>query len=248
MVADLSALRGPIEVGAQTVLADVAAVALVVEFVTSVPEGFGFGLSLVLNLVVALWAAQRAASGLLTVLNIVYDEEERRGWLWREVVAIGIALATLALLIVSLALIGLPPLLAGRGGGGIAEFLTVLRWPALVLLFALAVGALYTYAPSRTRAHPERHWASWGTVAATLLWVLASAGLSLYVSHARGFGVFYGSLGGAVVVMLWFYLTALAVLAGAEINALRQERARGRGEDPVKRALRDREGRADGAA
>jgi membrane protein len=238
MVADLEALRGPVEEGAERLLADDDAVALLVEFVTAVPQGFGLGIGLALNLVVVLWAAQRAASGLLTALNIVYDEAERRSWLWREAVAVAIALAALALLILSLALIALPPLLAGRVGGWLPEAVGFLRWPALVLLFALGIGALYTYAPSRRR--PQRLWASWGTLAATLLWLLASAGLSLYVSHARGFGVFYGSLGGAVVLMLWFYLTALAVLAGAEVNALRQERALGR-EDPMKRALRARE-------
>jgi membrane protein len=244
MVGGLEALRAPVMEGAERLLVDDAAVALLVEFVTAVPEGFGLGLGLILNLMVALWAAQRAASGLLTALNIVYDEAEQRSWWWREVVAIALALSILALLIVALALVALPALLAGPVDAEFLQVLNIVRWPALVLLFALAVGALYTYAPSRRR--PQAHWASWGTLAATLLWILASAGLSFYVSHARGFGVFYGSLGGAVVLMLWFYLTALAVLAGAEVNALRQERAEGR-EDAVKRTLREREGKSAGS-
>lgn len=243
MVADPSMLRGPVQAGAERLLGDKAAVSVLVEFVTTVPQGFGLGVGLALNLVVVLWAAQRAASGLLTALNIVYDQTERRSWLQREGVAIVIALATFALLIVALALLALPPLLSGHVESGLLDIAAVARWPALVLLFALAVGALYTYAPSRVR--PQRDWVSWGTAAATLLWVAASIGLSVYVSHAQSFGVFYGSLGGAVVLMLWFYLTALALLAGAEVNGLRQEWAEGH-EDPVKLSLREREARPEG--
>jgi len=241
-VAGPAVLRGPVQAGAEHLLGDRAAVSVLVEFVTTVPEGFGLGLGLTLNLVVALWAAQRAASGLLTALNIVYDQRERRSWLQREGVAVVIALVVFLLLTVALLLLALPPLLAGHVESGLLDILSLARWPALVLLFALAVGALYTYAPSRAR--PQCDWASWGTAAATLLWVAASAGLSVYVSHAQSFGVFYGSLGGAVVLMLWFYLTALALLAGAEVNGLRLEWAEQR-EDPVKRALHEREQRPE---
>ncbi|HWX47137.1 MAG TPA: YihY/virulence factor BrkB family protein [Roseomonas sp.] len=242
-LADPALLRVPVEVGAEHLLADKAAVALLVEFVTTVPQGFGLGIGLALNLVVVLWAAQRAASGLLTALNIVYDQTEQRSWLQREGVAIVIALVTFALLILALGLLALPPLLSGHVESALLDVVSLARWPALVLLFALAVGALYTYAPSRPR--PRQDWISWGTATATLLWLAASVGLSVYVSHAQSFGVFYGSLGGAVVLMLWFYLTALALLAGAEVNGLRQEWARGR-EDPVKRSLREREARPEG--
>ncbi|WP_160936109.1 YihY/virulence factor BrkB family protein [Teichococcus coralli] len=241
-VAGPAVLRGPVQAGAERLLGDRAAVSVLVEFVTTVPEGFGLGLGLALNLVVALWAAQRAASGLLTALNIVYDQTERRSWLQREGIAVVIALVVFLLLTVALLLLALPPLLSGHVESSLLGIVSLARWPALVLLFALAAGALYTYAPSRAR--PQRDWASWGTVAATLLWVVASIGLSVYVSHAQSFGVFYGSLGGAVVLMLWFYLTALALLAGAEVNGLRLEWAERR-QDPVKQALHDRERRPD---
>lgn len=242
MIAGLDSLREPVAQGAEQVLRDDAAVALLVEFVTAVPQGFGLGVGLALNLVVALWAAQRAASGLLSALNIAYDKTEHRSWARREAVAIALALATLLLLTVALALIALPPLLAGLARREVAGMLEFIRWPAIVLVFALGVGALYSFAPSRER--PRNEMLSRGTLAATLLWIAASAGLSFYVGRAAGFGVFYGSLGGGVVLMLWFYLTALAVLAGAEVNALRREAAAGR-PDPMKRRLRAREGRED---
>jgi membrane protein len=244
LLVDLETLRGPFAADAEALVPDDAE-NLVIEFVTEVPEGFGFGAALLANLVLALWATQRGASGLLTALNIVYDEVERRSWWRRELAAIGIACGGLILLLLSLALIALPLLTALLTGDaatdGTLRALEWIRWPLLLALVAFALGLLYSYGPSREQGHPE--WVGPGTLAATLAWAVASFGLSLYVRFAGNLGAFYGSLSGAVVVLLWFYLGALAVLAGAEINALRAERARG-DTDPNKRRLRSRERRS----
>jgi membrane protein len=241
LLVDLEALRQPVTEDTETFVPEEAG-GLLVEFVTDVPAGFGFGAALAANLVLALWATQRGASGLLTALNIVYDQVERRSWWRRELVAIAIALGGLAVLLISLALISLPLLtrllLGGAPRDGLLLTLELVRWPILLLVVALALGLLYSFGPSRQRWHHE--WLGIGTLTATLTWALASYGLSLYVSFAGGFGPVYGSLSGAVVVLMWFYLGALSVLAGAEINALRVERARGR-IDPTKRQLRGRE-------
>ncbi|MFU8816244.1 MAG: YihY/virulence factor BrkB family protein [Pseudomonadales bacterium] len=240
LLVDLEALRQPVAEDAETLLPQEAS-QLFVEFVTDIPEGFGFGVALIFNIVLALWATQRAASGLLTALNIVYDELERRSWWRREVVAICIALGGLLLLLLALALIALPlltALLVGDPGDGLLRTLELARWPILLVLFTVALGLLYSYGPSREQ--PQHEWFGLGTLAATLSWAVASYLMSLYVSVAGGFGAFYGSLSGAVVVLLWFYIGALAVLAGAEINALKTERAQG-SIDPGKEALRARE-------
>lgn len=241
LLVDLDALSDPFADDAEAFLPEEAG-ALFVEFITDVPEGFGFGAALGANVVLALWAAQRGASGLLTALNIVYDEVERRSWWQREIVAIAIALGGLVLLLVSLGLIALPLLASLLVGddldGGVFRTLELVRWPILLALVAGALGLLYSHGPSRETTHHE--WIGLGTVTATLSWTAASYGLSLYVSIAGGFGAYYGSLSGAVVVLLWFYLGALAVLAGAEINSLRAERARGH-IDTTKKRLRRRE-------
>jgi membrane protein len=241
LVIDLEALRDHVADDAETFVPDEAGV-LFIEFVTDVPEGFGFGAALGANVVLALWAAQRGASGLLTALNIVYDEVERRSWWRREIVAIAIALSGLVVLLLSLGLIALPLLtglfMGDEPEGGFLRTLELARWPVLLVLVAVSLGLLYSYGPSRAASHHQ--WIGLGTATATLSWAAASYGLSVYVSLAGGLGAFYGSLSGAVVVLLWFYLGALAVLAGAEINSLRAERARGH-IDPTKKQLRSRE-------
>jgi membrane protein len=246
LLVDLDALRQPVAEDAEGWIPEEAS-ALLVEFVADIPAGFGFGAALGANLILALWATQRGASGLLTALNIVYDEVERRSWWKRELVAIGIAFGGLLVLLISLGLIALPLLtrllLGGSPADGVMVTVELLRWPILLVVVAVGLGLLYHYGPSRESSHQE--WIGLGTIAATLAWAAASYGLSLYVSFAGGFGAFYGSLSGAVVVLMWFYLGALAVLAGAEINALRAERARGE-TDPTKRQLRRREGIAPG--
>jgi membrane protein len=244
LLVDLEALRRPFAEDADTFVPEEAGV-LLVEFVTDVPAGFGFGAALAANLVLALWATQRGASGLLTALNIVYDQVERRRWWKRELVAIAIALGGLVVLLISLLLISLPLIthliIGDVPAAGLLLTLELVRWPILLLVVAVALGLLYSFGPSRDSSHHE--WLGIGTLAATLSWAAASYGLSLYVTFAGGFGPVYGSLSGAVVVLMWFYLGALSVLAGAEINALRVERARGR-IDPTKRQLRGREGRS----
>lgn len=243
MVGDLSALQRTVaQVGG--FLPD-EAVGLIGEFVTDVPEGFGGGVALGVSLVVALWAAQRGAGGLITALNIVHDTVERRGRLRRMGVALLVALGGMTLLLLTLALLAVPPLLrAAWPDLPLLRLVSLGRWPALVLLFALGLGLLFRFAPSRER--PERRWLSWGAVTGTLLWIAASYGLSLYVSHVASFGRLYGSLGAVVVVLLWFYLTAVSVLTGAEINALLSQRRPGEGRcagPDAQRALRARERR-----
>jgi membrane protein len=212
------------------------AVQLLGQFVTGVPEGFGTGGALLLNLGIVVLTSQRAASGLLTALNIAYDVAERRGRLRRAAVTVVIGLCGIALLFAALALMALPPWLAPHLPSPIVEGLLWLRWPALALAFTLGLGLLFRYAPSRDRL-------CWGCIiraaaAATALWIVASAGVSLYAAHVASFGRFYGSLGSVAVVLLWFYASALAVLAGAEIDAALTARAHGRPRSRLKSELR----------
>ena len=91
------------------------------------------------------------------------------------------------------------------------------RWPALVVLVAVALAVFYRLGPDR--ANPRRHWLSWGAVAAIVLWLVISAGFSFYVSNFGSYGQTYGSLGAVIVLLLWLWLSALAVLIGAELDA-----------------------------
>ena len=191
-----------------------ATVQLLDEFLTSVPRGFGGGIALLVNLVFVLWVAFRAAGGLLTALNIVYDQEETRSRTRRAAVALAVGTAGIAMLFVVIGLLALAPLLASWLQMETALRLLWLRWPVMITIFAAGLALLFRYAPNRTPSHLLP--LCWGTAAATLLCLAASAGISLYVGHLANFGRLYGSLGSIAVVLLWLYANALAVLIGAE--------------------------------
>lgn len=186
----------------------------------------GLSLTALIGVLVAMFVASKGVRGLLVGLNIVYGEEEERGFLLRSLVVAGL---TLGLILASLAAIGfvaLFPLAIGWLGleGPLVTLLVWLRWPVLLLGMMATIGVLYRVGPYR-RA-PRWEWVSVGTVMATLLWLLGSTGLSLYVSQFANMDELYGSLGAVVVLMLWFWLSSFVVLLGAEINAEMERQTR----------------------
>lgn len=103
----------------------------------------------------------------------------------------------------------------------------------------MGVGLLFSFGPCRK--NPKWHPFTWGAVAATLSWLLISFGLTVYVEHAGSFGRLYGSVSSVIVALLWFYLSALSVLAGAEIDATLEQRKMGWQRSPLKDELRGKE-------
>jgi membrane protein len=101
--------------------------------------------------------------------------------------------------------------------GPIRLLLEAARWVLIVLLFAAALAVLYRASPDRDA--PKMKWASVGAVIATILWIIASVGFSLYVDNFSSYGKTYGALAGVVVLLLWLWISAYVVLLGAEINA-----------------------------
>ena len=98
-----------------------------------------------------------------------------------------------------------------------ATLLGLVRWPILAGIVTLALAIVYHYAPDR--AEPKWQWISWGSGAATALWILGSIAFTTYVSKVGSYDKTYGSLGAVIILLLWFYLTAYVILAGAELNA-----------------------------
>ena len=187
------------------------------EFLTSVPAGFGWDIGLWLNIAIVLWTAQRSASGLMTALNIVFDENEKRGRMRRFALSVAVAAGGLLFLFLALFLVAILPLSATALDPELAYIVMRGRWPLLTLLFMTTLGLLYCWAPSRGRV--RLRWISWGAAVATVLWLGASALFSAYVFHAGDLGRYYGSLTAAVVLMTWMFISALIILIGAEINA-----------------------------
>jgi membrane protein len=216
------------------------AASVLATYLRDTPGKFGLGFGFAVSLLFVLWTAQWAASGLITALNIVFDEPERRSFLKRQIVALGIALGGVFLIVCALALIALLPFaLAAAAHPDAYSLLLFARWPFLALILLIAIDVLFCAAPSRP--HFRWRWVSWGAVSATAMFLAASAGFSAYVAHVGSFGRVYGSMGAVVVLLVWFYLTGIAVLLGAEIDEAVDAYRSGRGPCELKRALRERQ-------
>jgi membrane protein len=156
---------------------------------------------------------------LITALNIVYDEAESRGFIKLNGLALLLTFGGILFMLLSLALITALPFIFSTLGlpDSIQTALSISKWPVLAILIMVAVSVLYRYAPDRDRA--RFRWISWGAVVATLLWIAASLLFSFYVSNFGSYNKTYGSMGTIIILLMWFFLTAYAVLIGSELNA-----------------------------
>jgi membrane protein len=177
------------------------------------------GLAAVFGLLIALYSAGAAVRALIEGLNIIYGEEEKRGFVQLNLFAFAMTVGFLAMLLVALGVIaGIPVALTWVGWDSVSEMLiTVLRWPLLFAVAAVGLSALYRYAPSRNEA--RWRWVSLGSLLATALWVIGSIGFSIYVTNFGSYNETYGSLGAVIILLMWFWLSAFIVLFGAQINA-----------------------------
>ncbi len=194
---------------------------LISEQLTAITQSSGGALTvgLVVSLLAALWSASSGTSNLVTAVNAAYEEDETRGFLKLRVVALLLTLGTVVFLVLTLALIAVVPVVLnvvplGPVGTVLAQ---LLRWGLLLALIVAGLGVLYRVAPDRKPA--KFRWVSVGSLVAALLWLLGSAGFSLYVNFFGNYNKTYGALAGVIVLLLWLFLTSYVVLLGAEINA-----------------------------
>jgi membrane protein len=189
---------------------------------------------LTLGVLGALWSSSAAIVSIIGAVNRAYDIEDERPWWRTRLLSIGLTLALATLIIVSFLLVLVGPTLAesvaGRLGLGAVFESTwkLLQWPAAFALAAFAIGIIYYFGPD---AEQQWEWITPGAVLATALWLLASLVFKFYVASFADYTAAYGTLGGVIVLMLWFYVSGLAVLAGAEMNA-EIEHASPYGKDP----------------
>lgn len=187
------------------------------ELVRNPPGALTF--QLVVSILVALWSAAAAIKSVIAALNLAYREQERRGFIRYNVVAFAITLCAIVGTVAGLAvLVGLPALLHLLGVQAAQRHL--LRLAGFAMLVVAVMGGLsllYRYGPSRAPA--KWRWVTAGSVVATVIWLAASALFSFYVANFATYDAMYGPLGTVVGVMMWFYVTAYAVLLGAELNA-----------------------------
>lgn len=170
----------------------------------------------------ALWSSSAALVSIVGALNRAYDIEEGRPWWKVRILAICLTLAVAVTILLALSLVLVGPTLAntlGQNTGWGAPFewtWLVLQWPLVFGLVALAIGLLYYFGPD---AEQDWVWITPGAIAATLLWLLISLMFKLYVANFTDYEGSYGTVGGVIVVLLWFYVSGIAILAGAELNA-----------------------------
>lgn len=167
----------------------------------------------------ALWTSNQGTKAMFDALNVVYEEKEKRGFIWRTVVTLLFTLGSIIFVIVSLAaVVGLPIVLNFVGLGQMNDLLLrLVRWPLLLVMIILLLAALYRYGPSREAA--RWRWVTPGSAFAAIVWIVGSILFSWYVSRFGNYDATYGSLGAVIGFMTWVWLSATVVLIGGQLNA-----------------------------
>jgi membrane protein len=217
LVADPQTVRDQINRLAETLSPETAK--LIGQQIQQVTSGAGgaLGVATVIGILTALWSASSGMKALITGVNLAYDETEGRKFVKLRGLSVLMTLGAMALLGVALALIVGFPAVPDSWPTALQWTAAVLRFVLLAVLLMAGLAALYRYAPDRDK--PKWSWASPGSVVATVLWVLASVGFSIYVNAFGNYNKTYGALAGVIILMFWLYLTAFVVLVGAELNA-----------------------------
>ncbi|WP_246082591.1 YihY/virulence factor BrkB family protein [Rubellimicrobium rubrum] len=177
------------------------------------------GTATVISLFVALWSARAGVSALIRGLNAAYDIGHRQS-IWRRYMAdFGVTLALCGLTFVAIAAVVIAPILIavlplGPWVAGAAE---LTRWIVAIGVIMVTLGIVYRFGPNRRGHRPK--WITPGAIVATILWMVVSVAFGVYLRNFAHYNEVYGSLGAAVALLMWFYLSAYVVLLGGCLNA-----------------------------
>lgn len=175
------------------------------------------------SLLAALWAASSGMGAISDTLNAAYNVKETRPWWRMRLISILLTMGLSILIVTALVILlyggEIGDAVATRFGYSVAFQLLwrLVQWPVVLGFVFLTFNMIYHFAPNL----PRRRWRWWtpGSVTAVVLWLLISFGLRLYLHFFNSYSVTYGSLGALIVLLLWFYLTGMAILIGGEINS-----------------------------
>lgn len=172
----------------------------------------------IIALGIALWGIAGSIENLVKALNTAYGVRETRGFVKLKLTSLALTAGVIVLLLLIIPMMGVTEdWLAGLGVPGyLVTVLSIARWIVLVGIILLALAALYRYGPNRP--NPKWAWVSWGAIAATLLWLLATIGFFVYARYFAHFSDSYSLFAGIIVLMTWLNLSALTFLIGAEVN------------------------------
>jgi membrane protein len=183
----------------------------------------GAGALVGFGLIAALWSASGYIGALTRALNSIYDVKEGRPF-WKLRPA-QVAITLVGVLLISLTLVSVVvsgPIAEAVGKAlGVGDTAVTVwglaKWPVILFVLMGMVAGLYYVAPNVRQ--PRFRWVSPGGVVAVLVWILASAGFGLYVSHFGSYGKTYGALGSVITLLVWMWISNLALLFGAELDA-----------------------------
>ncbi|MEN3381922.1 MAG: rane protein [Hyphomicrobiales bacterium] len=174
----------------------------------------------IVGLGIALWSANAGMKAIFDALNIVYDEDEKRGLVALNAISLTFTLGAICVLLLALGAVVVLPLVfafLGLTATEQAGLLPLLRWPALFALLMGGLAVLYRFGPSRRQA--KWRWVSVGSVFAALTWIAVSVAFSWYLSRFADYNATYGSLGAVIGLMMWMWISTTVVLVGAELNS-----------------------------
>jgi membrane protein len=180
---------------------------------TALGAAFLFGLGL------AIWSANAGVKSIFDALNVAYEEREKRSFIKLNLISLAFTVGGIvALLVMVGTVVAFPLALDHLGIAPESKLIVALaRWPLLLVILLGALAILYRFAPSRDA--PRWQWLSIGAMTAALLWIAGSSLLSWYLSAFANYNATYGSLGAAIGLMTWMWMSAIVIMFGAELNS-----------------------------
>ncbi|MEP6644920.1 MAG: YihY/virulence factor BrkB family protein [Acidobacteriaceae bacterium] len=182
------------------------------------------GVKLVAGIVGALWAASSGMGAVIVSLNVIYRVKESRPWWKQRLTAVGLTAALAGLIIVAITIV----LYGGKIGDAVAAHIglsmafqiawKIIQWPLSLGAMFLSFSILYYFGPNVE--HRQWFWVTPGAAIGVALWLLASIGFRIYLHFFNSYSATYGSLGAAIILILWLYITGFTVLMGGEVNAM----------------------------
>ena len=176
------------------------------------------GVAALVSLAAVLWTTSGGIQNLIKATNIAYDVEESRNFIKLRLLSIALSAGMLLFGAVVLTLLllqgdalhalGVPTILS--------DIFPILRWPLLIAVISIALAVVYRYAPNRE--DPKWSWVSWGATAATIIWLIGTALFFFYAQNFGNFNKSYGTFASIIILMVWFNLSSLIVLVGAQVN------------------------------
>jgi membrane protein len=187
--------------------------------ITSKP-GSGLSVGFAAGLLIALWSANAGVKAMIDALNVIEGQDERRSFVRLNLLSLTLTLGVIAFLLLAVgAVVAFPLVMSTFGLKDFTATTTwLIRWPLLLALMTGALTVFYRFGPSRQNA--VRAWFSPGALIAALIWLAGSAALSFYLSNFADYNATYGSLGAAIGLMMWMWLSTIAVLLGAQIDTV----------------------------